>query len=1115
MKKNFLKETLATERTYFGQLESIVKDFLHPLLKQQIITEQVSVLIFANVQLLRDLHLSLLESFEARHKSELFTYGDIFEEFVPYLILYTGFVNNFDISRGAVESEKKKNVRFSQFLESNVRYTNCKLDLHSLLITPVQRIPRYIMLIEGLLKNLDKTHLDYPIFQKVLTKLKVLAIQVNKNKHKNETLMPLFEVDRKFRGLEGTTLIKEGRKLIKEGHLAEKTHPNPSKSWTLLFNDCIIFATNEGDTYQFRFALPLSQITIRTHLFQQLDRKSKDFYNFLILTETEGYVLTPKSQKERANWVRIINSQMLEIKKAEKSSFDKVQSKRIPIDYKKLKPKQLYGHSSCIIDENIYIFGGQDMDSNVYNDLYSFDLENEEWKIVEIYQGESPEPRTECTINAIGTYIFLFGGTNKKNRLGDFHIFLTETGEWINEPETTGTPPTPRSGHASAIIENQLWLFGGRNDKGIELDDLYCLDCNTYTWFCVEPANNLIPPPRVWHTAKFIDTNLVVYGGWSNGAVLGDLWIYDLLTSEWHKPELSDKSLDPPTRRYSHSCTYVPENNRMYVIGGNSNNGFLKDINCFHLKSLCWEKIEFDGIKPETFSKHSACHIYYNENKNKNENENENEDENKNESDENNKIMDLLTEKKKNFLILFGGIGQNSSSNEIFSLDLDFRLGGKRKIEENEDDDLFSIKKNNRSGLMIHNTSEQIQSELLFKESTINETANKNIDSSDNYTDKNNGNDNDENNNNHNNKNSIDIDIEIEIESDQDESKKMTNKSQINEESKISNNDNNNNNKFDLLINQRGFNFFEQLDQVITKACNFENKLRDIELEWRKKNQGKSFKSTNYRVQSQTLKLNHHRKTKAKPITKPNTKPNTKTNLKNNIYIENPNNDKSKDENKNANIKSQKKPNTTIKIPPKIQKGMKSKKLTSPLPSPKSLKKKLPPIPIPKRKPPPTPKKRNSITTKVSEETKIKNQIQGIKKLLIQIENDEQQINDKLNNLQEILDQFKDRYNDYLLFSGYSQFIPAKFYKKNTLLTVRQVQLNTSFDSVKNSIEQEFKKKITIYSKSNINSNSNSNSKSNNTKIEKQAQFEECLRKFEKSIRIPIKFFITFGKKLK
>ncbi|KAJ6240236.1 hypothetical protein M0813_24579 [Anaeramoeba flamelloides] len=1095
MKKNFLKETLQTERTYFNQLDSIVKDFLHPLLEKQIVSEQTSQTIFSNVQLLRDLHLSLLEAFETRHKSELFTYGDIFEEFVPYLILYTDFVNNFDISRGAVESEKKSNVKFSQFLESNVRYTNCKLDLHSLLITPVQRIPRYIMLIEGLLKNLDPEHLDYPIFKKVLIKLKVLAIQVNKNKYKTETFQPLFELDDKFRGLEGTTLIKEGRQLIKMGHLIEKNHPNPSKSWIFLFNDCIIFATNEGDTYQFRFALPLSQITLQTSLFRKVDRTNKDFYNFLAVTNEEGIVLTPKSQEKRNEWVSAISKEIIQIKKAEKSSFDIVKYQKIQIDYKKTKPKALYGHACCIIDEYIYIFGGEDIDSNVYNDLYYFDLENGEWKIEKVYQGESPEPRTECSLNIIGTYLFLFGGTNKKTRLGDFHIFLTETGEWINEPETTGTQPTPRSGHASAVIENQIWIFGGRNDEGVVLNDLYCLDCNTYTWFCVEPANNsLIPSPRVWHTAVFIDTNFVVYGGWSNGAVLGDLWIYDLLTSEWYQPEYSDKSIKPPIPRYSHTCTYVPQSNRMYVIGGNSNNGFLKNIVCFHLKSLCWEEIESKGLHPNTFSKHSACHIYYNEDLvgySKGGNI-ELEEGSQNESNENNKIMSLLNEKKKNYLFLFGGIGQNSSSNELFSLDLDFKLGGKRKIEEDEEDRLFFTRNTKKSVSKIDKNSEQTEPELI-KEEQINNTKAK----------KNDGNGNGNNNNNNNGVGNVvgsDIDIEIEIENSKENENKVDNKKINSNSPSIQNLKKNNeemkidNKNLELITIERGLNFFDQLDQVITNACDFENKLRDIELEWRKKNQGKSFKSSNYTTQSQILKLKRPRKSI----------PKSKKNIKNSY---------------NKNLTEKETENVHEKITP-IRKNNENKEDKNIQPTPKikilnqnkPINKKLPSLPSPKRRPPPIPPKRDLI---VSEETKIRKQLNELKQKIIQNENAEKSLSIKLNDLKEVLDQYKNFYNDYLLFSGYSQCIPLKFYKKNTLLTVRLVKLNTSFDLIKNSIEQELKRQITIYYKANHNSNSNSNSNTNNKKIERQSQFEECLRNFEKSIRIPIKFLISFGRKIK
>jgi hypothetical protein len=64
------------------------------------------------------------------------------------------------------------------------------------------------------------------------------------------------------------------------------------------------------------------------------------------------------------------------------------------------------------------------------------------------------------------------GGTHKFNDTWSFNIL---TREWT-ELQCTGSIPSPRAGHTVVLIDDFMYIFGGRGNHGAYLDDLTALD---------------------------------------------------------------------------------------------------------------------------------------------------------------------------------------------------------------------------------------------------------------------------------------------------------------------------------------------------------------------------------------------------------------------------------------------------------------------------------------------------------------------------------------------------------------------------------------------------------------------------------------------------------------
>lgn len=75
-----------------------------------------------------------------------------------------------------------------------------KLGLLSFLILPVQRIPRYVLLLSDLLKNTVPQHPDYENIKAALQQIKELADYINIRKQDSEEINKILAIQQKIIG---------------------------------------------------------------------------------------------------------------------------------------------------------------------------------------------------------------------------------------------------------------------------------------------------------------------------------------------------------------------------------------------------------------------------------------------------------------------------------------------------------------------------------------------------------------------------------------------------------------------------------------------------------------------------------------------------------------------------------------------------------------------------------------------------------------------------------------------------------------------------------------------------------------------------------------------------
>jgi hypothetical protein len=105
------------------------------------------------------------EEVVSNEKKEKFSLGEIFTRFTPYLKLYSVYINNFTKSIECLDIAMKDS-KLKLFLKDSMRKYGG--DLGSFLITPIQRIPRYSLLLKEIIKITPSMHPDIAALNKSL-----------------------------------------------------------------------------------------------------------------------------------------------------------------------------------------------------------------------------------------------------------------------------------------------------------------------------------------------------------------------------------------------------------------------------------------------------------------------------------------------------------------------------------------------------------------------------------------------------------------------------------------------------------------------------------------------------------------------------------------------------------------------------------------------------------------------------------------------------------------------------------------------------------------------------------------------------------------------------------
>eukprot|EP01080_Neovahlkampfia_damariscottae_P011797 gene11797-5131_t len=351
---NLLQELLETERTYVTNLTIFMDYFLTPLKKsakekKKILTEAQIKDIFSNLEQIHQINTMFLLEVEKTMKKfpQENKMGKVCKDLFPFFKSYTVYINNYDKAFQSQLKYEKSIPAFADFLQEqyNKKETH-RHKLESFLIMPVQRIPRYKMLFQDLLKNTPDNFPDKADVSSALSLIADIAMFVNEGKRQNENSKLLKELAKLLKE-KYSTLVQSHRQFKKET-VCQLTYPKYEKHGesykAYLFQDMLVLLEakekkmSKRSVYFILLAFAnivpsQSTVEIRLDIFNEGDRRL-----IYIAFSTE---------EEKQDWVNMIQESI----ENEKST---VQNKGIDCDLIKLGTSRTEVRKN--VDENLRQF---------------------------------------------------------------------------------------------------------------------------------------------------------------------------------------------------------------------------------------------------------------------------------------------------------------------------------------------------------------------------------------------------------------------------------------------------------------------------------------------------------------------------------------------------------------------------------------------------------------------------------------------------------------------------------------------------------------------------------------------------------------------------------------
>ncbi|XP_040500599.1 FYVE, RhoGEF and PH domain-containing protein 2 isoform X1 [Ursus maritimus] len=319
--KKIVQELLETEKAYVARLHLLDQVFFQELLTEarasKAFPEDVVRLIFSNISSIYQFHAQFFLPELQRRLDEWTTtprIGDVIQKLAPFLKMYSEYVKNFERAMELLATWTDKSAPFQETI-TRIQGSEASgsLTLQHHMLEPVQRIPRYELLLREYVQKLPAQAPDQADAQKALDVIFSAAQHSNAAIAEMERLQDLWDVYQRL-GLEDD-IVDPSNTLLREGPVLKISfrRSDPMERYLFLFNNMLLYCVPKviqvGAQFQVRTRIDVARMKVR-------ELTDGEFpHSFLVSGKQRTLELQARSQEEMISWIQACQAAIDQIEK--------------------------------------------------------------------------------------------------------------------------------------------------------------------------------------------------------------------------------------------------------------------------------------------------------------------------------------------------------------------------------------------------------------------------------------------------------------------------------------------------------------------------------------------------------------------------------------------------------------------------------------------------------------------------------------------------------------------------------------------------------------------------------------------------------------------------------
>lgn len=267
-----------------------------------------------NIETLENLHSNFLQEMKDKDPSE---FPRVIADYCKLMCTcYMPYMAGYESALEIIDKLMKKSKKFKALMtkvDEDIGKESPGKRYLDYLITPVQRLPRYVLLLGGLIENSSEGHPQYTLMTDTYDKIKNVATVINEGKREREQKNKLLQVSSLMHGAPNDfELVAPHRIMINNGSLTVYNESFHGKTQSLkkvtrnlfLFSD-ILMILKSDHTYKYHISIAAATV-------EAIPEKAEDFS----IQSNKMYALFQcETSDERDKWVSVLKDTIAKAKK--------------------------------------------------------------------------------------------------------------------------------------------------------------------------------------------------------------------------------------------------------------------------------------------------------------------------------------------------------------------------------------------------------------------------------------------------------------------------------------------------------------------------------------------------------------------------------------------------------------------------------------------------------------------------------------------------------------------------------------------------------------------------------------------------------------------------------